>query len=207
MQKSRITYAILTFLLLICEVFIALFVNDDFIRPFIGDVLVVILICCFIRIFKPEGIRLLPLFVFLFAVCVEVAQYFDYAKLLGLDGNKFFSVLLGRSFSWHDLVCYGAGCYAFFAVEYAIKRQIGEIKLDVKYYRDFQGILVRKQKVALRDCYLLTFKNGWRRVKVYGGDFEIDKWYTIGHIGYTLINICPGKCDLDSERRLSGNEA
>ena len=120
MQKSRITYAILTFLLLICEIFIALFVNDNFIRPFVGDVLVVILICSFIRIFKPEGIKLLPLYVFLFAVCVEVAQYFDYAKLLGLDGNRFFSILLGRSFSWNDLVCYGVGCTVFYIVERVI---------------------------------------------------------------------------------------
>ncbi len=207
MKKSRITYAILTFLLLLVEVFIALFVNDDFIRPFVGDILVVILLCCFIRIFKPDGLKLLPLYVFLFAVCVEMAQYLDYVSLLGLEGNKFFSVLMGRSFSRYDLVCYAYGCVAFFAVEYAIKRQISELKLDVKYYRDFQGILVKKKKVVLRDCYLLTFKNGWRRVRVYGGDFEMDKWYTIGHIGYTLINICPGKCDLDSERRLCDDQA
>lgn len=198
--KRRITYAITFLALLICEVFIALFVNDDFIRPFVGDILVTILICSFIRIFKTDGLKLLPLYVFLFSVCVEVAQYFDYVKLLGLDGNKFFSILLGRSFSWYDIVCYGVGCIMFFAVEYVIKRHIGELKLDIKYYRDFQGILVRKQKVILRDCYLLTFKNGWRRVRVYGGDLEMNKWYTIGHIGYQLINISPGKCKMNTER-------
>lgn len=120
MQKSRITYAILTFILLLCEVFIALFVNDDIIRPFVGDILVVILLCCFIRIFKPDGLKLLPLYVFLFAVCVEVAQYFDYVKLLGLEGNKFFSVLMGRSFSRYDIICYAVGCIAFFVVERVI---------------------------------------------------------------------------------------
>lgn len=117
MQKSRITYAIISFVLLICEIYIALFVNDNFIRPFVGDILVVILLCTFIRIFKPDGIKLLPLYIFLFAVCVEAAQYFDYVKLLGLEGNKFFSVLMGRSFSWYDLVCYGVGCAAFFTFE------------------------------------------------------------------------------------------
>ncbi len=117
MQKSRITYAIISFVLLIVEIYIALFVNDNFIRPFVGDILVVILLCTFIRIFKPDGIKLLPLYIFLFAVCVEVAQYFDYVKLLGLEGNKFFSVLMGRSFSWYDLVCYGVGCAAFYIVE------------------------------------------------------------------------------------------
>ncbi len=200
MQKSRITYAILFLILLLTEIFIALFVNDDFIRPFVGDFLVTILLCCFIRIFKPEGIKLMPLYVFLFAVCVEVAQYFDYVKLFGLEGNKFFSVLMGRSFSWYDLVCYGVGCYAFFAVEYAIKRLISEKKTEPKYYKDFQGVLTKKQKCLLRDCYFLTFKNGWRRVRVYGGDFELNKWYTIGYVGYTLVNIRPGKCRMNTER-------
>lgn len=113
MQKSRITYAILFLLLLLTEIFIALFVNDDFIRPFVGDILVTILLCCFIRIFKPEGIKLLPLYVFLFAVCIEILQYFDYVKLLGLEGSKFFSILMGRSFSEYDIVCYGVGCLIF----------------------------------------------------------------------------------------------
>ncbi len=121
MQK-RITYAILFFVLLILEVIIALFVKDDFIRPFGGDIIVTILLCCFIRIFKPDGVKLLPLYVFLFSVAVEIAQYFDYVEILGLNNNKFFSVLLGTSFSWYDIVCYGAGCVLFFAMEYTINK-------------------------------------------------------------------------------------
>lgn len=73
-------------------------------------------------------------------------------------------------------------------------------KLNPKHYKDFQGVLVKKHKCLLRDSYLLTFKNGWRRVRVFGGDFELDKWYTIGHSGYTLVNIRPGKCKINTER-------
>lgn len=73
-------------------------------------------------------------------------------------------------------------------------------KLNLKHYKDFQGVLVKKRKCLFRDFYLLTFKNGWKRVRVYGGDFEKDKWYTIGHIGYTLINIRPGKGEMNAER-------
>ncbi|MBQ8541081.1 MAG: hypothetical protein IJ435_06370 [Clostridia bacterium] len=73
-------------------------------------------------------------------------------------------------------------------------------KLNPKQYKDFQGILVKKRKCPLRDCYLLTFKNGLRRVRVYGGNFELDKWYTIGYVGYTLVNIRPGKCEINTER-------
>lgn len=121
MKKSRITYSIFFSLLLVIEIFIALFVHDNFIRPFVGDILITILLCCFVRIFKPEGIKLLSLYVFLFAVCVEILQYFDYVNLLGLGDSKFFSVLLGTSFSWYDLICYACGCAVFFLMEYAVK--------------------------------------------------------------------------------------
>ena len=127
MKKQRITYLICFFLLLLTEIFIALFVNDSFIRPFAGDILVTVLLCCFVRIFKPEGIKLLPLYVFIFSVCVEILQYFDYVKLLGLENNKFFTVLLGTSFSWYDLICYAAGCAVFLILEIILKLILKEI--------------------------------------------------------------------------------
>ena len=73
------------------EVFIGLFVHDGFIRPFMGDVLVVILIYTFIRIFIPEKIRLLPLFIFIFAAGVETLQYFRIVEALGLQDNRILS--------------------------------------------------------------------------------------------------------------------
>lgn len=116
-MKRRGIYAIAFVLLLVTEVLIALFVRDRFIRPYGGDILVTVLICCFVRIFFPERIKLLPLLVFLFAAAVEVGQYFDYATLLGLGDIEFFRILLGTSFSVADIFCYGAGCLLFWAGE------------------------------------------------------------------------------------------
>lgn len=121
-SRLRIIYAAIFVLILITEVLIALFVKDKFIRPYGGDILVVILICCFVRIFYPKKINLLPLFVFLFAVLVEIAQYFNFVSLLGLGSIKFFSVLLGTSFSFGDLICYAVGCVIFFLCERAAER-------------------------------------------------------------------------------------
>lgn len=117
-SKKRLLYGIISAVIFIVEILIALFVRDDFIRPYGGDVLVTVLICAFVRIFLPTGIRLLPLYVFLFASAVEIAQYFDFVRLLGLADSAFFSTLLGRSFSWIDILCYGAGCTLFALVEY-----------------------------------------------------------------------------------------
>ena len=122
LKKPRIIYAVLFLALLITEVLIALFVNDYFIRPFFGDVLVTVLLCCFCRIFIPTKISALPLYVFLFATAVEISQYFDLVKLLGLENNRFLSVLMGRTFSWPDILCYGVGCGLFFLLDLVIRK-------------------------------------------------------------------------------------
>ena len=109
-MKKRLFYLVAFLALVAIEVLIALFVNDSFVRPYVGDVLVVLVIYCFVRIFVPNGVRLLPLYIFLFALAVEIGQYFDFVALLGLEKNQFFSTLLGRTFSLSDIVCYAVGC-------------------------------------------------------------------------------------------------
>ena len=120
-MKKRLVYLGLTFVLLAVEVLIALFVHDNFVRPYIGDVLVTVLICAFLRIFIPKGVKLLPLYVFIFAAGVEVLQYFRIVELLGLSDNRFFSILIGSVFDVKDVVCYGIGCVIFFFGEKIIK--------------------------------------------------------------------------------------
>lgn len=109
-MKQRIKYGIATLLLLAVEVMIALFMDDNFIRPYVGDILVVIVVYTFIRIWFPQNLRTLPLYVFLFAVGVEVLQYFQIVKVLGLENHGFFRVLIGSVFDVKDIVCYGIGC-------------------------------------------------------------------------------------------------
>ena len=109
-RKKRIAYGIATLVLFIIELLIALFIHDDFIRPYVGDVLVVVLIYTFVRIILPEGVRLLPLYIFLFAAGVEVLQYFQIGSVLGLSNNRVLSVVIGSVFDWKDIVCYGVGC-------------------------------------------------------------------------------------------------
>lgn len=108
--NKRVGYAVATLIIFIIELLIALFVRDNFIRPYVGDMLVVVLIYTFLRILFPEKPRLLPLYVFLFAAGVEVLQGIHIVELLGLQNNRFFSVLIGTTFDLKDIVCYGVGC-------------------------------------------------------------------------------------------------
>ena len=121
-MKKRIGYLIAFIVLLITEILIALFVRDDFIRPYGGDILVTVLICAAVRIVFPTGVRLLPVWVFLFAAGVEIGQYFDFVTLLGLGNIAFFRILLGSTFSFADLLCYAAGCALCWAGERIITK-------------------------------------------------------------------------------------
>ena len=117
MKNKRILYASIFCGLLAVEVCIALFINDAFVRPYVGDMLVTLLLCCLCRVIFPYKVRFLPLFVFMFAVCVEIGQYFDLVSLFGLADNRILSIVLGRTFSWLDLVCYAVGCVMSFLLD------------------------------------------------------------------------------------------
>ena len=124
--RPRLIYAAVFLLLLITEVIIALFVRDAFLRPYGGDILVTALLCVFVRIVFPKGIKILPLYVFIFSVLVEFAQHINIVKLLGLSDIAFFRIIVGTSFSWIDIICYGAGCILFFVFEFFICKIIGK---------------------------------------------------------------------------------
>ncbi len=102
-------YAIIALLIFGIEVLIALFVRDRFIRPFMGDLLVVVLLFfAFKTILKTKALKI-AIGVFLFACGVEVLQLFEMVKLLGLEGNRVASVILGSTFDWLDLLAYFLG--------------------------------------------------------------------------------------------------
>ena len=109
-MKKRILYAVATLFLLLIEVIIALYVHDDFIRPYVGDVLVVIVIYTFIRIIVPEKCKLIPLFLFIFAAGVELLQLANIVEILGIADNKYLKILIGSVFDIKDIVCYAVGC-------------------------------------------------------------------------------------------------
>ena len=109
MTPARRNYILAFLLLLGIEVFIALFVHDCFVRPYLGDVLVVWVIYAFLRSLWPWSLPWLPAGVTAFAVLVEVGQAFALVDRLGLGHIRFFRILLGSTFDWADLLCYCVG--------------------------------------------------------------------------------------------------
>jgi len=109
MFKFNKKYFFLTIVLFAIEVLIALFVHDRIIRPYIGDVLVVILIYCFVKSFLELPVLAVAIFVLLFSFGIEYLQYLNIIEKLGLQESKIARTIIGTSFAWIDLVCYIVG--------------------------------------------------------------------------------------------------
>lgn len=109
MLKKRFFYLLCFVVILAIEIGIGVYVRDAFVRPYVGDALVVVLIYCFIRIFIPRGLPWLPVYVFAFACFIEILQYFRLVDVLGVK-NRVARIILGSTFDFKDIVSYAAGC-------------------------------------------------------------------------------------------------
>ena len=113
---KRTGYFIAFAVILLIEILIGAFVHDQFIRPYLGDVLVTVLLCCLGRCILPKAEKLLPLGIFLLALIVECAQLIHIPALEG----TLLGIILGSTFDWMDLICYAVGCLIFRIAECAI---------------------------------------------------------------------------------------
>ena len=102
-------YALAFLIFLIIEIIIALFIIDTIIRPFVDDILVVVLLYCFIRIFIKRKITLFPVYIFLFAVAIERALLFKIVEVLHLENKPFMRTIIGTTFDISDIICYFVG--------------------------------------------------------------------------------------------------
>lgn len=120
-------YFALTILLFVVEVLIALFVRDRFVRPYVGDVLVVMLIYCFVKTFMNLPITSVAIFVLVFAFTIEFFQYIHIVERLGLEKSALARTVIGTSFAWADIVAYIAGFVLIVVTETYREKNAGSI--------------------------------------------------------------------------------
>jgi hypothetical protein len=113
-NKNYFGFAILIFFI---EVLIALYIHDRFVRPYLGDVLVVILMYCFLKSFLKLPVLIVALFVLIFSFTIELLQFLNIVEKLGLEKSKIARTVIGTSFSWIDLLTYIIGITILLAVE------------------------------------------------------------------------------------------
>ncbi len=115
--KFHRRYFILAALALVVEILIALFVHDRVIRPYVGDILVVVLIYCAVKAFLDTPVLFTALSVLLFAFVIEALQYFNFVDRVGLQHSALAVTIIGNSFAWIDVMAYIAGFFVILLFE------------------------------------------------------------------------------------------
>jgi len=114
--KFNLKYFLFTLFIFLAEVLIATRLKDIFfIRAYLGDVIVVVLIYTFIKsFFKTKNDQNIILGIFVFSCLVEFAQFCKLADRLGFPEGSLMYIVVGNSFSWIDILCYAVGCLLLF---------------------------------------------------------------------------------------------
>ena len=119
----KMNYLIAALVIFMVEVLIALYVHDDFVRPWGGDVLVVVLLYCFVRGVTRLNVLSAALAVWVFACFIETLQYLQIVRVLGLEGNAVARTIIGTTFSWSDIVAYTLGTVLVVGVEVVMNKK------------------------------------------------------------------------------------
>ncbi len=115
----RLGYLAAAIVLFAIEVLIALFVRDDFVRPYLGDVLAVALVYTGLRAVTPLGVNAALAVTLAIAFAIEVAQALGLLAASGLGDNAVARVVLGGTFDWVDLAAYAIGAVIIALIERA----------------------------------------------------------------------------------------
>jgi len=126
-KSERKFYLIWSAVLLITEILIGAFVpHTEWVRAYGGDILVIPLIYCLVRIFVKIFPRLMPFLMCGIGFLAETAQYFHLSDRLGFEKGSLMSIIIGTSFSRIDILCYIAGMIIIYLGIYIRKKVISK---------------------------------------------------------------------------------
>lgn len=120
----RLIFGLMSVLLLGIEILIGLF-GQGWVRIYLGDVLVVILLYTIVRTIIPNKKiprYLLPSVILVFAFGVEFLQLWGFCDRFGIT-NRLLRIIIGTGFSFVDLACYTAGVIPCYITEYLISKK------------------------------------------------------------------------------------
>ena len=119
----RLIFGILSVILLGIEVLIGLFAHG-WVRSYLGDVLVVILLYTIVRtiVLRKGKWFVMPTIILVFSFIVEFLQLWGFCDRFGIT-NEFLRIIIGTGFSWIDIACYCIGIIPCYVSEYLLNRR------------------------------------------------------------------------------------
>lgn len=128
-MRLSFKYLSLFTLLFIVEVGIARYVHDAFVRPYLGDAIVVVLIYAFImgiiRVTQTlKNKALIAVLVLLFSFLIEGLQAASFIYKIGMGDMWWARLIFGTSFSWWDMLAYVGGFLSILLVEWFVEKKL-----------------------------------------------------------------------------------
>lgn len=121
--KSRLVYFSLSILCFTaCILIVKLFNDNQFIRGFIGDIIVISLIYFLIKSFHAFHAKKLAVFTLVIAYITEFLQYLELTTFLGFEHNTVVQLILGSVFDPYDLIAYTIGAILVYIIDTKILR-------------------------------------------------------------------------------------
>lgn len=120
---DRMRYVLAAVILFAIEVLIALFVTDGFVRGYVGDVLVLMLVYAALRAITRMGVAGALALTIGVALAVEIAQAFGLLRALGLADNRVAAIVFGGVFDVLDIAAYLAGGALVVIAEMTLRRR------------------------------------------------------------------------------------
>lgn len=118
---KRTVFAILFMILLATEILIGMYATG-WVRSYLGDVLVVILLYAFARMMSPEKPArrfILPTVILVFAFLVEFLQLWGFCDRFGIT-NRLLRIIIGTGFSVIDILSYTIGIVPCCIIDYFV---------------------------------------------------------------------------------------
>lgn len=117
MPQSQKNWLYLAICLFCLEAFIAAFLHDRIIRPYVGDLLAVVFLYCLAKSLAPLPVGPTVVGVLLVAYALEALQYVHLLQHLGLQHSRLAAIVLGSHFEWIDMAAYTLGALFIWVAE------------------------------------------------------------------------------------------
>ena len=106
--RFHLGYCLFALTIFLIEIAIAKY-TSGWVRSYLGDVLVIVLLYSAIMSVAELNKKLVALFTLIVAFAIEFGQYFKLAERLGFAPDSLAYIVLGNTFSVEDLGCYVVG--------------------------------------------------------------------------------------------------
>ena len=109
-------YSTIFILILVTEIAIAVFHFHKWIRYYVGDLLIIPLLYCLVRMITKLSKMKAALLVLAIAIASEISQYYKLNEFLNIN-NKALLLFIGNSYDIIDILAYILGIFTIILIE------------------------------------------------------------------------------------------